>query len=350
MLSKIPRGRFVEVDEIAALVAWLRLGRVLVHHRRGVRHLRRPGDVLTDTAHEQRRQRLIGIGLMCGAVAAFACLDAMAKYLGTHMPTSAGGRRALRQRRSWSRCCSPTRSPAGHAADRAAGAADSAARFCCSGRPSSTSWRFAISSSTRRWRSCSRRRSWSRSWPAPCSANGSAGGAGPRSGGLRWRAGGGAARPGGHAVGGAALVRQRHLLRRLQHHHADAVATDSSETTLLYGNLFGCLVMAPVLPFVWATPPTWLDVVLMVAMGVLRRRRPFPADPGPPAGAGLGAVAVHLHPDRLGDDAWATWCSPTCPAAGPSPGPYCRRFRPLFAQSRAQGDRQSCTGRARLTK
>jgi hypothetical protein len=34
-----------------------------------------------------RRQRLIGIGLMCGAVADFACLDAMAKYLGTHMDT-----------------------------------------------------------------------------------------------------------------------------------------------------------------------------------------------------------------------------------------------------------------------
>ena len=40
---------------------------------------------MTGAAHEQRRQRLIGIGLMCGAVAAFACLDCMAKYLGTHM-------------------------------------------------------------------------------------------------------------------------------------------------------------------------------------------------------------------------------------------------------------------------
>jgi drug/metabolite transporter (DMT)-like permease len=27
--------------------------------------------------------------------------------------------------------------------------------------------------------------------------------------------------------------------------------------------------MAPVLPFVWTTPPTWLDVVLMPALGVL---------------------------------------------------------------------------------
>jgi len=33
----------------------------------------------------QRRQRLIGIALMCGAVALFACLDAVAKYLNTEL-------------------------------------------------------------------------------------------------------------------------------------------------------------------------------------------------------------------------------------------------------------------------
>ena len=42
---------------------------------------------MTDPAHEQRRQRLIGIALMCGAVACFACLDAMAKYLVGHLDT-----------------------------------------------------------------------------------------------------------------------------------------------------------------------------------------------------------------------------------------------------------------------
>jgi drug/metabolite transporter (DMT)-like permease len=40
---------------------------------------------MSDPAHEHRRQRLIGIGLMSGAVACFACLDAMAKYLGGHI-------------------------------------------------------------------------------------------------------------------------------------------------------------------------------------------------------------------------------------------------------------------------
>jgi drug/metabolite transporter (DMT)-like permease len=40
---------------------------------------------LSDAAHEKRRQRLTGIAMMCGAVALFAALDAIAKYLGRHM-------------------------------------------------------------------------------------------------------------------------------------------------------------------------------------------------------------------------------------------------------------------------
>jgi drug/metabolite transporter (DMT)-like permease len=41
---------------------------------------------LSDPAHD-RRQRLIGIALMCGALACFAVLDAMAKYLNGYMDT-----------------------------------------------------------------------------------------------------------------------------------------------------------------------------------------------------------------------------------------------------------------------
>jgi drug/metabolite transporter (DMT)-like permease len=40
---------------------------------------------LQGSSHEQSRQRLLGIALMCGAVLCFAGLDAMAKYLGGHM-------------------------------------------------------------------------------------------------------------------------------------------------------------------------------------------------------------------------------------------------------------------------
>src|SRR6202012_6108987 len=36
----------------------------------------------------QRRQRLIGIALMCAAVASFSCLDATGKYLNHHMTTT----------------------------------------------------------------------------------------------------------------------------------------------------------------------------------------------------------------------------------------------------------------------
>ena len=40
---------------------------------------------MTTEYAQQRRQRLTGIALMCGAVALFACLDTTAKYLNTHM-------------------------------------------------------------------------------------------------------------------------------------------------------------------------------------------------------------------------------------------------------------------------
>ena len=64
----------------------VRLGRQFLHHRRGVRHFRRAGDVLSP-AEQARHDRLTGIGLMCGAVVLFACNDAVAKYLNNHMPT-----------------------------------------------------------------------------------------------------------------------------------------------------------------------------------------------------------------------------------------------------------------------
>ena len=68
--------------------------RLLLHHRVRDRHFRWAGDLLIDPAHEQRRQRLIGIALMCGAVLCFALLDAIAKYLAGHMdPLQVAGMR-----------------------------------------------------------------------------------------------------------------------------------------------------------------------------------------------------------------------------------------------------------------
>ncbi len=43
---------------------------------------------MSDDASLQRRQRLIGIALMCAAVASFSCLDATGKYLNHHMDTA----------------------------------------------------------------------------------------------------------------------------------------------------------------------------------------------------------------------------------------------------------------------
>lgn len=59
---------------------------MLVYHRCGVRHFRGTGDVLIDPVQE-RRYRLIGIALMCGAVAFFSCLDSTGKYLNHYMDT-----------------------------------------------------------------------------------------------------------------------------------------------------------------------------------------------------------------------------------------------------------------------
>ena len=43
--------------------------------------------------------------------------------------------------------------------------------------------------------------------------------------------------------------------------------SDSSETTLFYSNLFGALAMLPVVPFVWHAPTSWFLVFLMVIIG-----------------------------------------------------------------------------------
>ena len=42
---------------------------------------------MSEAASAARRQRLIGIALMCGALACFACLDTMAKFLNHYMDT-----------------------------------------------------------------------------------------------------------------------------------------------------------------------------------------------------------------------------------------------------------------------
>ena len=45
--------------------------------------------------------------------------------------------------------------------------------------------------------------------------------------------------------------------------------TDSTQTTLFYSNLVGALALLPVLPFVWTTPTETVVILLMVLMGFL---------------------------------------------------------------------------------
>lgn len=42
---------------------------------------------------------------------------------------------------------------------------------------------------------------------------------------------------------------------------------DSSDTTLFYGNLVATTVLLPVLPFVWTMPTSFLEVILLLAVG-----------------------------------------------------------------------------------
>jgi drug/metabolite transporter (DMT)-like permease len=48
-----------------------------------------------------------------------------------------------------------------------------------------------------------------------------------------------------------------------------ASRTDSNQTSLFYTNLIGALVMLPIVPFVWQSPARWTTVALMLMTGVL---------------------------------------------------------------------------------
>jgi drug/metabolite transporter (DMT)-like permease len=45
--------------------------------------------------------------------------------------------------------------------------------------------------------------------------------------------------------------------------------TDSNHTSLFYSNMIGAIVMLPVLPFVWTAPGSWVIALMMMATGIL---------------------------------------------------------------------------------
>jgi len=222
---------------------------------------------LSDSAQEPRRQRLIGIGLMCGAVADFACLDAMGKYLGTHMDIlQVVGVRYASAFLLTLLISNPIVRPGLLQTAKPKLQVIRSALLLGSTFFNFMAFRYlqldealAILFSTPfmvailagpmlgEWVG------WRR-WVAI-----GVGLAGvlvvvrPGLGGLQWAA----LLSGASAVCYAFYSITTRMLARY----------DSSQTTLFYSNMLGAAIMLPVLPFVWTPPRSVLDGVLMVAMG-----------------------------------------------------------------------------------
>ena len=218
--------------------------------------------------HEARRLRMIGIGLMCGAVLCFAILDAMAKYLGTHMDAlQVAGMRNISAFLLALIVFNPISHP----------------EMLKTARPGLQTIRAFLVLMTTIFNFLSFRYlqldealailfatpflvailagpvlgewvGWRR-WTAIC-----VGFIGVLvvirpgfSGGMQWAA--------LLSVAAAIFYAGYGITTRL------VLRSDSSETTLFYANLIGVLAMLPVLPFVWTTPGSWLDWVLLAAVG-----------------------------------------------------------------------------------
>jgi drug/metabolite transporter (DMT)-like permease len=308
---------------------------------------------LTDPAHEQRRQRLIGIGLMCAAVLCFACLDAMAKYLVGHLDTvQVVAMRFISAFLVALIVSNPLTRP-GLLRTRRPGLQIVRGLMLVS----TTVFNFfafrylqldealAILFSTPflvamlagpvlgEWVG------WRR-WTAI--------GVGfigvlvvirPGLGGMQW--------PALLSVAAAVLYACYSIATRMVMRH------DSAQTTLFFANLVGAVLMLLVLPFVWTTPPSLLDLVLLVAVGAFGSLGHFLlilAHHRAPASVLSPYIYTQLHPARVGDGARL---SGVCQRAEPVDAGGRRNrggVRSLPSLPRTQGDRQSCSNRARLTK
>jgi drug/metabolite transporter (DMT)-like permease len=221
---------------------------------------------LNDPLHE-RRQRLIGIGLMCGALACFACLDTMAKYLNGYMDSL---------QVVWARytgafimavaISNPFSRPALMRTKRPGLQVGRSILLLCSTLLNFYALRFlqldealAIVFSTPffvailsgpilgEWVG------WRR-WTAIC-----VGFVGVLL----------VARPGFGGIHPAAAISLVAAIFYAAYNISTRllVRTDSNETTLFYSNLVGAVVMLPVVPFVWTTPHDPLVIFLMVICG-----------------------------------------------------------------------------------
>jgi drug/metabolite transporter (DMT)-like permease len=221
---------------------------------------------MTDPAHE-RRQRLIGIGLMCGAVACFACLDAMAKYLGGHIdPLQVVGMRFISAFFLALIFSNPLSHPGLLRATRPGLQIVRGLMMLCTTIFNFLSFRYlqldealAILFSTPflvailagpllgEWVG------WRRWIAIVVGFIGVLVVIRPGLGGMQWAA--------LLSVASALFYAGYAITTRMVMCH------DTSETTLFYANLVGVAVMVPVLPLVWSAPPSALDLALLLAVG-----------------------------------------------------------------------------------
>jgi len=223
---------------------------------------------MTDLAH-QRRQRLTGIALMCGAVALFACLDTTAKYLNPHMSSL---------QIAWARYSSAflltliVSNPLTHPA------------LLRSKRPKLQITRSlllvastALNFVALRWLQLDEALSIIFTFPFIVAIV-----SGPMLGEWigwrRWSAicvGFGGVllitRPGFGGMHPAALIT---LVGTICYGFYAVITrivsrVDSNQTSLFYANFIGALVMLPVIPFVWSTPESWPIALMMLGTGVL---------------------------------------------------------------------------------
>jgi drug/metabolite transporter (DMT)-like permease len=222
----------------------------------------------TNIAH-QRRQRFIGIALMCGAVALFAVLDTTAKYLNTQMdPLEI----------AWARYTSafiltlfisnPFSHPGLMKSKRPALQIVRAVLLVAS---------TALNFVALRWLQLDEALSIIFTFPFIVAiASGPM--LGEWLGWRRWTAicvGFGGVllitRPGFGGMHPAALF----SLTATVFYGLYAVMTrivsrvDSNQTSLFYNNAVGALVMLPIIPFVWRTPDNWITALMLLGTGVL---------------------------------------------------------------------------------
>jgi drug/metabolite transporter (DMT)-like permease len=223
---------------------------------------------LNDASH-QRRQRLIGISLMCGAVALFACLDATGKYLLRYMdPLQIVWARYFGAFLLAFIFLNPITKPKMMTTTRP---------FLQIGRSALLLGSTALNFFALRYLQLDEALAILFSTPFLVALL-----CGPLLGEWvgwrRWTAIGVGflgvllvARPGFGGLHPAALLSLGSAMCYALYAISTRVLarTDSSETTLFYSNLVGAVAMLPVIPFVWTTPDSAFVVLLMVLIGAL---------------------------------------------------------------------------------